>query len=193
MKLPAFFGHKRSINLLPHDSFEGSTLGIVLEWALVFGKWAVIVTQLIVMGAFLYRFTLDRTLTDLHKAVAKDVAMIKSYDQVERDYVLAQKQIAQAKIALNSQDVTLRAINEVARITPMDVWYDRVMLTPSNVSMTAYASSLSGFGQFLTAAQNSGVFRSVRVAKIESSATAQAQMQFEVSFELASPKPGAKQ
>ncbi|PIW06761.1 hypothetical protein COW38_04310, partial [Candidatus Collierbacteria bacterium CG17_big_fil_post_rev_8_21_14_2_50_45_7] len=64
MKLPAFFGHKRSINLLPHDKFESSTLGIILSWSLRFGKWSVILTQLIVMGAFIYRFTLDRGLTD---------------------------------------------------------------------------------------------------------------------------------
>ena len=71
MQLPAFFGHKRSINLLPRDAFEASTLGVVLEWALVFGKWAVIVTQLVVMGAFLWRFALDTRLSNLKKAIAE--------------------------------------------------------------------------------------------------------------------------
>ena len=121
MKLPAFFGHKRSINLLPRDAFESSTLGIVLEWALVFGKWSVILTQLVVMGAFLWRFSLDRNLTDLRKSIAKDTAVIKSYDQVERDFVLAQKQVAQAKIVLSEQELILRAVNKLGEITPQDV------------------------------------------------------------------------
>mgnify|MGYP001577796589 FL=1 len=77
MKLPAFFGHKRSINLLPRDAFESSTLGVILSWALVFGKWAVILTQLVVMGAFLYRFSLDRNLTDLRKSIASNASVIK--------------------------------------------------------------------------------------------------------------------
>ncbi|PIR98786.1 hypothetical protein COT87_02910 [Candidatus Collierbacteria bacterium CG10_big_fil_rev_8_21_14_0_10_44_9] len=109
MKLPAFFGHKRSINLLPRDAFENSALGIILEWSLVFGKWSVILTQLIVMGAFLYRFTLDRSLTYLRKSIDRNVAVIKSFEQIERDFVLTQKQVAQAKIALDSQNILLRS------------------------------------------------------------------------------------
>ena len=71
MRLPAFFGHKNSVNLLPKDAFESSTFGVVLEWALAFGKWVVILTQLVVMGAFLWRFGLDRKLTDLRKEIAQ--------------------------------------------------------------------------------------------------------------------------
>lgn len=185
MKLPAFFGHKKSINLLPRDAFETSTVGLVLEWSLVFGKWAVIITQLIVMGAFLYRFTLDRKLTDLRKQIDKNVAVVKSYDQIERDFILAQKQLSQAKTTLNSQELIIKTINEVGRITPTEVWFDRITLTPSNLSMTAYAASLPAFGQFLTTVQSSPIFNGVRVGKIESSATKGAQLQFDISMELA--------
>ncbi|MBP9670325.1 PilN domain-containing protein [Candidatus Woesebacteria bacterium] len=190
MKLPAFFGHKRSINLLPRDEFESSTLGIVLEWSLVFGKWAVILTQLVVMGAFLYRFTLDRTLTDLRKSIAKNVAIVKSYDQVERDFVLAQKQVSQAKIALESQDVISKVMNNIIQITPSEVWYDRITISNNTLSLTAYASSLQGFGKFLSGIQSNSLYSGVRVGKIESSATKGAQMQFDVSLTIANASPG---
>jgi Tfp pilus assembly protein PilN len=194
MKLPAFFGHKRSINLLPRDAFESSTLGIILEWSLVFGKWAVILTQLVVMGAFLYRFTLDRTLTDLRKSIAKNVAVVKSYDQVERDFILAQKQINQAKTSLDSQKNILTVLESIQSMTPNEVWYDRLTLSANTLSLTAYASSLPGFGRFLTAIQASPLFSGVRVGKIESSSAKGAQMQFDISLTLAnSPvQAGAK-
>jgi hypothetical protein len=182
MRLPAFFGHKRSINLLPRDAFENSTLGIILEWSLVFGKWAVIATQLIVMGAFLYRFTLDRNLTDLRKSIAKDVSIIKSYDQVERDFSLAQKQISAAKQAVDSQQLMLKTLKEVGQITPNEVWYDRMTITSSSVSLTAYVASLPAFGQFLTAIQKDPLFTGISIGKIESSTTKGAQMQFDVSM-----------
>lgn len=184
MKLPAFFGHKRSINLLPRDPFENSTLGVILEWALVFGKWSVILTQLIVMGAFLWRFALDRNLTDLRKAIAKDIAVIKSYEQVERDYVLAQKQLAQAKTALSSQTQVLKTIADIERITPSEVWYERISFTPTSLSFTAYAASLTGFGQFLTQVQTDPLFSGIKIGKLESSATKGAQMQFDISMEF---------
>lgn len=185
MILPAFFGHKRSINLLPRDAFENSTLGVVLEWSLVFGKWAVILTQLVVMGAFLYRFTLDRNLTDLRKAIAKDVAIVKSYDQVERDFSLAQKQVNSAKQILAAQDLIQKTFVGIGNITPSEVWYDRITITPSTLALTAYAASLPAFGQFLSAIQNDPAYVSVRIGKIESSSIKGANMQFDVSMNLA--------
>lgn len=194
MKLPAFFGHKRSINLLPRDPFENSTLGVILEWSLVFGKWAVILTQLVVMGAFLYRFTLDRRLTDLRKSIAKDVAVIKSYELIERDFVLAQKQVEQAKEAISVQDRMLKTLNQIEIITPGEIWYDRISISPATLSLTAYSASLPAFGQFLTAVQADQTFDGVRVGKIESSATKGAQMQFDITMTLAgaSVKKGIK-
>jgi hypothetical protein len=156
----------------------------------VFGKWSVILTQLIVMGAFLWRFTLDRQLTDLNKAIAKDVAVIKSYEQIERDYILTQKQLSQARLAMASQKNALKMISDIERITPREVWYDRITITPSSVSLTAYAASLPGFGQFLTLVQMDPLFNGVRIGKIESSTAKGAQMQFDISMTLANaPTP----
>lgn len=182
MQLPAFFGHKKSVNLLPRDAFEVSTLGVILEWALVFGKWAVILTQLIVMGAFLWRFTLDRQLTDLRKSIAKDVAVVSSYEQIERDYTLAQKQVAQATTVLAQQNSTLNVISDISRFTPVDVWYDHFSVTPTSVTMTAYAASLEGFGQFLSLVQHDPLFHGVRLEKVETSTSQGAQLQFDVTL-----------
>ncbi|MFZ2199605.1 MAG: PilN domain-containing protein [Microgenomates group bacterium] len=188
MKLPAFFGHKKSINLLPRDSFENSTMGVVLEWALVFGKWAVILTQLVVMGTFLYRFTLDRQLTDLRKSITKQVAIIKSYDQIERDYVLSQKQLAKAKDAIESQNLTINTLSELAKITPADVWFEKIGLTKESLGLTAYSSSLTGFGQFLTTIQKDPMFRNINLAKLETSSAKGAQIQFEINSTIGNKK-----
>jgi len=185
MKLPAFFGHKRSINLLPRDSFETSTIGVILEWLLVFGKWTVILTQLVVMGAFLYRFTLDRTLTDLRKSIAKDVAVIKSYEQVERDYILAQKQINSAKSTLSSQALLINTLTDIERITTSEIWYDRISLSPTTLTLAAYSASLPAFGQYLKTVQSDPLFKSVSVGKIESSTANGAQLQFDLTTTLA--------
>lgn len=184
MKLPAFFGHKRSINLLPRDAFESSTLGIVLEWSLVFGKWAVILTQLVVMGAFLYRFSLDRQLTDLSKQIAKNVAIVKSYEDVERDFVLAQRRISKAKEVLSSQEAILKTVDSIATATPNQVWYDRLSISPEQVSMSAYVSSISGLGQFLNQINSNSRFKGVKIGKIESSSAKGALMQFDITISL---------
>lgn len=185
MKLPAFFGHKRSINLLPRDPFESSRLGIILEWALVFGKWSVIITQFIVMIVFLWRFGLDRKLTDLRKEIAQNEAIVKSYEKVERDFVLAQKRIEFAKPIIQKQDLVQTIIERLTQMIPVDVWMERLSVTNTTVAFTAYAGSLNGFSQMLTSLENEPVFSSVSVTKIQDGGKEEAVMQFDVSLKYA--------
>ncbi len=186
MQLPAFFGRRRAINLLPRDSFESSQMGIVLSWLLSFGKWAVIITQLIVMGAFLWRFSLDRELTDLKKSIAKNVAVIKSYEQIERDFVLTQKRLATAKTVIAQQKAITEELSTLASVTPLDVWYEKLTITPTSTTLAAYSRSLPGFSQFLSAIQRDTRYNSVSVARIQDGGVQNAQMQFEVSMGRAS-------
>lgn len=182
MQLPAFFGRKKAINLLPKDSFESSQIGIVLSWLLSFGKWAVIVTQLIVMGAFLWRFGLDRELTDLKKQIAKNVAIIKSYEQVERDFILTQKRLAAAKTVIEQQKMISDEMSALAAVTPLDVWYDKLTISPKSTSISAYSRSLPGFSQFLGGLQSDPRYTSISVARIQDGGVADAQMQFEITL-----------
>lgn len=184
MKLPAFFGHKRSVNLLPRDPFENSKLGAILEWGLVFGKWAVIVTQLIVMMAFLWRFGLDRRLTDVRKEMTENAAIIKSYEQVERDFVLAQKRVDFAKPIIESQQLTGLVLQKLTEMTPADTWMERLAVTETTVSFTAYAGSLSGFSRLLTNLQKEPMFNSVSVTKIQDGGVQGAAIQFDVAVKF---------
>ncbi len=182
MQLPAFFGRKKAINLLPRDSFEASSVGIILSWLLIFGKWSVIITQLIVMGAFLWRFGLDRQLTDVKKAIAKDVAIIKSYEQIERQFVLTQKRLETAKEVIKDQDEILGELQTLAKITPIDVWMEKLTVNEKSTSLDAYSRSLAGFSQLLAALQNNSRYSSVSVGKIQEGGTGNAQLQFEITL-----------
>ncbi|KKU89300.1 MAG: hypothetical protein UY18_C0001G0032 [Microgenomates group bacterium GW2011_GWF2_47_9] len=182
MQVPAFFGRKKSVNLLPRDSFESSSLGVVLEWALAFGKWAVILTQLVVMFAFLYRFTLDRKLTDLNKEMKQQEAVINSYQTLEADFLLAQARINSIKEISDSQAKLLSMVNILHELTPQDVWYERLTISNTNVTMSAYSSSLAGFSRLITAFQNEPLFKSVNVGNIEDGGAKGAQLRFDISL-----------
>lgn len=182
MKLPAFFGKKGSINLLPKDSFEASTLGVVLQWALAAGKWTVIVTQLVVMGAFLWRFGLDRRLTNLRKEIAQQVAVIKSYEQIEEDFTLAQKRVLAASEVMKNQEEMAGLVDLIESLMPVDVWLERLSISTTNVSLSAKSGSLLGFSRFLAAIQNQDKFKTVSVGSIEDGGGDGAQFSFEMTM-----------
>ena len=56
---------KQQVNLLPEKGFTSTTTGRVLTWILSTFRIIVIVTEIIVMIAFLSRFWLDAQNTDL--------------------------------------------------------------------------------------------------------------------------------
>jgi len=182
VKLPAFFGKRKSINLLPRDSFEASTLGVILEWALMFGKWAVILTQLIVMMAFLWRFGLDRKLTNLRREIEQEVAVIKSYESLEDDFILLQKRVEYADEVIAREDEVVELIQAIQSLTPNDVWYERISLSPTTISMTAYSASLNGFSRYLSALQSDRRFLNVNVGSIEDGGGKQAQLAFNITL-----------
>lgn len=159
-----------------------SGMGVVLAWALTFGKWAVIVTQLIVMVAFLWRFALDRQLTNLRKEIDQQKAIIASYSQVEGSFTMMQKRVAFASAAYQQQAKLAKTIEILQAVTPQDVWYDRLSVTNKSVNLTAYSSSLPGFSLFLAALQRRPEFTSVSVGSIEDGGTKGAQLRFDMTL-----------
>jgi hypothetical protein len=79
----------------------------------------------------------------------------------------------------------LKIFTNIVQITPEEVWYDRITFSPGSMTLSAYAASLPGFGQFLTSIQGNPMYQSVRIGKLESSSTKGAQMQFDLSVTVA--------
>ena len=192
VKLPAFFGKNKSINLLPRDSFESSTIGVVLEWALAFGKWAVIITQLVVMVTFLWRFGLDRKLTNIRRDIAQEVAVVKSYEELEEKFLLTQESVNYAGEVLSRQAEVVELVKLVQSLTPNDVWYERFSLNPTTITITAYSASLNGSSRYLSALQKEPAFTNVNVASIENGGGKEAQLSFNVTLTYAEAKKGKK-
>lgn len=188
MQLPAFSGHKKSINLLPKDSFESSNLGVVLTWALAFGKWTVIVTQLVVISAFLYRFILDRQVTNLRKEIDQQVAVIQSYAQMEKEFVVLQERLRFAAPAMASQAQISKYLTYIQSITPQDVTFERLNISSKTIQFSARSSSLTGFSQMLTQLQNNKDFSAVSVAKIENSTDSNNLLSFDISVNVREKK-----
>ncbi len=84
---------KSTIELLPQENWEKGTFGRLLKWALTVGRYIVIITELIVILAFLSRFKFDRDLTDLNEKVKQQQAIVQSSAQFEQKFRFLQKQL----------------------------------------------------------------------------------------------------
>lgn len=82
------------INLLPKEEFERSTTGRVLKWAMTTFRYIVIVTEMIVMGAFLSRFWLDARNADLGDSIKVASARIEAQSDFEQEFRNTQTQLS---------------------------------------------------------------------------------------------------
>ncbi len=85
---------KKYINLLPQEEFESSTLGRVLHWAMGTFRIIVIVTEMIVMAAFLSRFWLDAQNSSLSDSIKIATSQIQVQSEFEKNFRQTQSKLA---------------------------------------------------------------------------------------------------
>ena len=142
------------INLLPKDSFELSGLGKILKWALTSGRILVVLTEFVVILAFGSRFYFDKKLNDLIEVIGQKQAVVESYVDIEnkiRDLLSRQAVVDKyLKESLGIGDV----INQIKRVTPVDVSFTEISVDGAGFSLTGMAGSEGGLASLLIGVNN---------------------------------------
>lgn len=136
------------INLLPQDEFQASTFGRVLKWALSSFRVMVIITELIVMSAFLSRFWLDAKNSDLNDELNVSKAQVQAYSDAENEFRLYQKKLSIAK-NLYLQNKNSNLIADITKLMPEDLLLSSIQETEGNIQLKAISFSERSVAQFL--------------------------------------------
>ena len=165
--MPAKSDFFSKINLLPQDEFDRSFLGKALKWALSAGKSIVILTEFVVILAFLSRFKLDRDLNDINEVLIQKQAVVESYAETER-----QMRALQDRLAIINQvdEDTLGASGSLSRLiasTPLDVEYETVELSRTSLTLTGIAGSEGGFAALLNSIREEGTWTQISLGDVE--------------------------
>src|SRR5687768_11859166 len=99
------------INLLTKEDFDATLLGQFFHWALSYGRYIIIFTQIIVLGVFFMRFVLDREHIDLKESVMEKQALISSIADVENEIRSIQNRLLKIKGIETTQSVPLNIVN----------------------------------------------------------------------------------
>ncbi|HEX7018150.1 MAG TPA: PilN domain-containing protein [Patescibacteria group bacterium] len=182
-----------NINLLPKDPFFETILGKTLKWALSVGRYIVIFTELIVIISFITRFSLDRQVTDLNRAIEQKRNVILSYGEVEprmRRYQALLEQYQQ----IDQQQNIITLFPELSRITPLDVKLDTLTITPTGVTLSGTTLSQNSLTLLINNMQLSSLFESINVGSIEADQQSNSGFQFEIkaTTSLTPTRPAAR-
>ncbi|MDZ7587449.1 MAG: hypothetical protein U0946_06865 [Patescibacteria group bacterium] len=158
----------KEINLLPKEPWETGMLGKLILWALSVGRYVVVFTELIVISAFLYRFGLDRKLTDLNEEIKQNQAIINSYGDLETKFIRVQSQLNKIKETEETAVKVGETLDHISQITPIDAAYKSIMINQIEVSLQGKVLSEVGLATLLTQSQASQRFSDVSLENVSS-------------------------
>src|SRR4030042_2446823 len=161
--------NQNQINLLPQEEFAGSTLGRVLLWALSTFRIIVIITEMVVMLAFLSRFWLGARNVDLNDLIKQKHAVIAATADFEKDYRNTQKRRRVFSALAKEEGQASTYLETIATYLPSDVSLISYTFGAGVVQTKGAAISESSVAQFMVNLEASGAFEKVELTNLDSS------------------------
>lgn len=144
-----------------------SFLDRFIGFALTIGRVLIIVTELIALAAFLYRFTLDRTLSDLHDRITQQEAVVNLLKDNESTFRNIQARLSLAN-ALTKQGNQLPSyLQDVVSFAPVDMNIQTIAVATDAIRIEATVQSVDSLTHFVDKLKLYAPIASVSIDKID--------------------------
>jgi Tfp pilus assembly protein PilN len=157
---------QKNINLLPKEEIERTPIGKFLQWALTFGRYIVIFTELIVIIAFIYRFKLDRDLNKVNNEIKQKTAIIESQQEFEHTVRVLQPRLSLVKEIEALTLIPSGLLNELAQIIPLDLVIFDLQANSKTIMFQGASLSKVGLATFIHGLQTSNSFTNISINSI---------------------------
>ena len=154
-----------SINLL--KSSKNETLEQIINWALTVGRVLVIAVELIALGAFLFRFSLDRQLIDLHTTIKQKQAIVAYLKDSENTYRNLQDRLAIASSFSSLGTQQVKIFTDVVGFAPIGLTFSEITFNENSVRIEANVNSVQPLSTFVASLKSYAPIASVSLDKIE--------------------------
>ncbi len=140
---------KISINLLGPEQQEHSPFGRFIGWATTYGRYIMVTTEMIVLVAFLSRFSLDRQLTDLKDEIMQKQDIIAANQDLEIQFRQIQDSLNKMKALLARQEIPTNTINTLHLLLPSGTYFQSLSINDNKITSQVVSLTVQSFSQFL--------------------------------------------
>jgi len=175
---------RATINLLPKSEFDSSFWGRLLRWALTSGRYIIILTEVVVILAFLSRFKLDADLADLADRIEGKRKVLEALSESENGFRQVQTRLdAVGKLAKSQVDMTdIYTRLDTAMPEGSEIFISSVEVTDENVILSGQTASEKSLGRLLSNLSADANWKSIELLDI--STDIQKKTVFSVSLKL---------
>lgn len=138
-----------------------------LSWALSAGRVVIVLTEIIALSAFAYRFFLDRQLIDLHTKIKQEQAIISFSKESEDKYRNIQDRLTIAKRFSQLGTDEVKVLSDVLSFVPNGVIISNLTTSDTVVKITANFNQISELRTFVDSLKSYQNTSNVNISKIE--------------------------
>lgn len=142
-----------------------------IKWALSIGRLVVILTEAIALITFIYRFSLDRQLIDLHSKIRQEQAIVESLSDQEAVYRNLQDRLALASEVSEQSQKRAKVFSDIQNNIPEDASFNNLSVFEQGASINVTFRSVTGVSSFIDFLKNYEGVESVSIDKIENKAS----------------------
>jgi Tfp pilus assembly protein PilN len=168
----------KPINLLPQEEFNASTTGRVLKWATGTFRIIVIITEMVVMAAFLSRFWLDAQNSALNNSIKIKIAQISAQADFEQQFRGIQSKLNIFDKLASGQKYS-ELIDKVTSLVPGPITLASLSVENGTLNIRGSSQSNYAITQFVTALQQDP-FKSAELQQVGISDTDSASIVFTI-------------
>jgi len=154
-----------SINLLKNKDID--FFSKFIEWTLTIGRLIVIITEIIALSAFIYRFSLDRKLIDLRSEIKQKQTIVAGQKANEEKYRDLHDRIYLALNFASLSQERHKILKDVLGLTPQGLTLNNLVLNKDKINIDAIVRSPSSLGIFVNLLKNYPSIDSISIDNIE--------------------------
>lgn len=120
-----------------------------INFALNTGRVLIIGTELIALGAFLYRFSLDQTLIQLHDSVQQQEAIVNLLKDNEKTFRGLQSRLGLSATLTQQGSIFPKMLSDVFSFAPSDMNIHTFSLATDGIRIEATVQSVDSLSHFV--------------------------------------------
>jgi len=139
----------------------------IISFALSIGRILIIVTELVALSAFLYRFTLDRTLVNLHDRIAQEEAIVKLLHDNETIFRSLQDRLSLSSTLLSQGVLLPKYVTDVVSFAPFDMQINTLSVATDAIRIQASVQSVDSLTNFVNQLKTYSSITNVSIDRID--------------------------
>lgn len=159
----------RELNLLPREDLGNTVSGQILSFALSYGRYIIILTQIAVLSVFFMRFKLDRDHNDYKERVSQRQSIVQSMSEIEKEVRRIQTKLVFIKKITVNQNLYEEILTFFSTSMPSEVRFSSLSLESGGTNMISIkgaAPTLAIFNSFLQIIQSDNKFRDLTIESL---------------------------